>query len=334
MKVAINGFGRIGKLVFRAFLQKKIPNVEIIAINELGSLDSSYHLLQFDSSHGPLPIEIKKTKNGLKYKNKSIIFFAEKDPNKLPWKKMKIDIVLECSGIFTSKEKAMAHIKAGAKKVIISAPGKNVDATIVQGVNNHLVSKKHTIISNGSCTTNCLAPVAMVLDNGVGIENGFMTTIHSYTGDQRTLDQAHTDLRRSRAAASSMIPTSTGAASALSLVLPNLKGKLDGTAIRVPTPNVSLIDLTFVSKKKTNVDAINKLIIKASKTKSLKNILTVNSLPLVSIDFNHNPSSSIFDLTQTQVLNNKFCRVLSWYDNEWGFSNRMIDTMIDLKKYI
>jgi glyceraldehyde 3-phosphate dehydrogenase len=334
MKVAINGFGRIGKLVFRAFLEKKIPNVKIIAINELGSLDSSCHLLQYDSSHGLLPIEIKKTKNGLKYKNKSIIFFAEKDPNKLPWKKMKIDIVLECSGIFTSKEKAMAHIKAGAKKVIISAPATNVDATIVQGVNNHLVSNKHTIISNGSCTTNCLAPVAMVLDKGVGIENGFMTTIHSYTGDQRTVDQAHNDLRRSRAAATSMIPTSTGAASALSLVLPNLKGKLDGTAIRVPTPNVSLIDLTFVSKKKTDVDAINKLIIKASKTKKLKNILTVNNLPLVSIDFNHNPSSSIFDLTQTQVLNNNFCRVLSWYDNEWGFSNRMIETMMNFKKHI
>jgi len=334
MKVAINGFGRIGKLVFRAFLEKKIPNVEITAINELGSLDSSYHLLQFDSTHGHLPTKITKTKNGLKYKNKSIIFLSERDPNKLPWKKMKIDIVLECSGIFTSKEKAMAHIKAGAKKVIISAPATSVDATIVQGVNNHLISKKHTIISNGSCTTNSLAPIAMVLDKGVGIENGFMTTIHSYTGDQRSVDQAHSDLRRSRAAAISMIPTSTGAARALSLVLPNLKGKLDGTAIRVPTPNVSLIDLTFVSKIKTNVDAINELIIKASKTGKLKNILTTNNLPLVSIDFNHNSSSSIFDLTQTQVLNNKFCRVLSWYDNEWGFSNRMIETMMDFKKYI
>ena len=217
MKVAINGFGRIGKLVFRAFLEKKIPNVEIIAINELGSLDSSYHLLQFDSSHGHLQAKIKKTKNGLKYKNKSIIFLAESDPNKLPWKKMKIDIVLECSGIFASKEKAMAHIKAGAKKVIISAPATNVDATIVQGVNNHLISNKQTIISNGSCTTNCLAPIAMVLDKGVGIENGFMTTIHSYTGDQRTVDQAHSDLRRSRAAATSMIPTSTGAAKSIKL---------------------------------------------------------------------------------------------------------------------
>ena len=334
MRIAINGFGRIGKLVLRAFLEKKIKNAHIIAINELGSLDSSHHLMQYDSNHGILPVKIYKTKNGLKYNNKSITFFAEKDPMNLPWKKMKIDIVLECSGVFASKEKASAHLKAGAKKVIISAPANNVDATIVQGVNDNLLQKKHNIISNGSCTTNCLAPVAMVLDKEIGIEHGFMTTIHSYTGDQRTVDQAHSDLRRARTAAASMIPTSTGAAKALSLVLPNLKGKLDGTAIRVPTPNVSLIDLTFVSKKKTSIEKINKSIIKASKTKKLNNILTTNSLPLVSIDFNHNPSSSIFDLTQTQVLNNKFCRVLSWYDNEWGFSNRMIETMINLKKYL
>jgi len=334
MKVAINGFGRIGKLVFRAFLEKKIKNIEIVAINDLGGLDSSHHLVQYDTIHGILPIKINKTKNGLKYNNKLIIFFAEKDPINLPWKKMKVDIVLECSGVFASKEKASSHLKAGAKKVLISAPANNVDATIVQGVNDNLLQKRHHIISNGSCTTNCLAPVAMVLDKEIGIEHGFMTTIHSYTGDQRTVDQAHSDLRRARAAAASMIPTSTGAAKALSLVLPNLKGKLDGTAIRVPTPNVSLIDLTFVSKKKTSIEKINQSIIKASKTKKLNNILTTNSLPLVSIDFNHNSSSSIFDLTQTQVLNNKFCRVLSWYDNEWGFSNRMIETMINLKKYI
>ncbi len=334
MKIAINGFGRIGKLVFRAFLEKNIKNAEIVAINELGSLESSYHLMQYDTTHGILPIKIQKTKNGLKYKNKFITFLAERDPINLPWKKMGVDIVLECSGVFASKEKANAHLKAGAKKVIISAPAAGVDATIVQGVNNDLISKKHNIISNGSCTTNCLAPVAMVLDKKIGIENGFMTTIHSYTGDQRTVDQAHSDLRRARTAAASMIPTSTGAAKALSLVLPNLKGKLDGTAIRVPTPNVSLIDLTFVSKKKTTIENINNAINSASKTKKLKNILTTNSLPLVSIDFNHNPSSSIFDLTQTQVLNNKFCRILSWYDNEWGFSNRMIETMLDLKKYL
>jgi len=226
------------------------------------------------------------------------------------------------------------HINAGAKKVIISAPGSNVDATIVQGVNDNILKSKHNIISNGSCTTNCLAPVAMVLDKNVGIENGFMTTIHSYTGDQRTVDQTHSDLRRARGASISMIPTSTGAAKALSLVLPKLKGRLDGTAIRVPTPNVSLIDFTFTAKKQTSVEKINNCMINASQNKLLRNILTINKLPLVSIDFNHNSSSSIFDLTQTQVVNQKFCRVLSWYDNEWGFSNRMIDTVIDLKKFL
>ena len=334
MRVAINGFGRIGKLVFRAFLEKNLKGVEIVAINELGSLDSSLHLMQFDSIHGKLPFEIKKNKDGLKYKNKTIKFFSEIDPINLPWKKLKVDIVLECSGVFSSKEKSSAHISAGAKKVIISAPASNVDATIVQGVNNQILTKKHNVISNGSCTTNCLAPVVMVLDKGVGIESGFMTTIHSYTGDQRTVDQSHSDLRRARGAAISMIPTSTGAAKALSLVLPKMQGRLDGTAIRVPTPNVSLIDFTFTSKKKTTVEKINKLAINASKTKGLKNILTTNELPLVSIDFNHNSSSSVFDLTQTQVLNGRFCRVLSWYDNEWGFSNRMIETMLDLKKLL
>ena len=334
MKIAINGFGRIGKLVFRAFLEKKLSNVEVVAINELGGLDSSIHLLKFDSVHGKLPLDIKKYKNGMKYKNKFVNFYSEKDPKNLPWKKLNVDIVLECSGVFTSKEKALSHMQAGAKKVIISAPGKNVDATIVKGVNDNILTKNHNIISNGSCTTNCLAPVAMILDQGIGIESGFMTTIHSYTGDQRTVDQNHSDMRRARGASISMIPTSTGAAKALSLVLPKLKGKLDGTAIRVPTPNVSLIDLTFVSKKKTSVEKINNLILKASRTSSLKNILSTNNLPLVSIDFNHNASSSIFDLTQTQVLNNKFCRILSWYDNEWGFSNRMVETMMDLKKFV
>ena len=332
MRVAINGFGRIGKLVFRAFLEKKIKGVDIVAINELGSLDSSYHLLKFDSTHGQLTENVIKTKDSIKYNNKKILFYSEKDPAKLPWKKLKIDIVLECSGVFASKEKSYSHIIAGAKKVIISAPAKGVDATIVQGVNNQILKKKHQIISNGSCTTNCLAPVAMILDKHLGIESGYMTTIHSFTGDQRTLDQAHNDLRRARTASLSLIPTSTGAAKALGIVLPKLAGKLDGTAIRVPTPNVSLIDLTFVSKKKTSVDKINLLMISASKNKNLKGILSINKLPLVSIDFNHNSSSSIFDLTQTQVINNKFCRILSWYDNEWGFSNRMIDTMLDLKK--
>ena len=334
MKIAINGFGRIGKLVFRAFLEKKIKDAQVVAINELGGIESSIHLLKYDSIHGIMPLNINKAKKGIKVGPHNIDFYSEKDPNKLPWKSLNVDIVLECSGVFTSKEKAVAHINAGAKKVIISAPGANVDKTIVQGVNNHELNSKHNIISNGSCTTNCLAPLAMVLDKELGIDSGFMTTIHSYTGDQRTVDQTHKDLRRARAAAVSLIPTSTGAAKAISLVLPKLKGKLDGTAIRVPTPNVSLIDFTFISKKKTNPNEINSLILKASKSKALKNILTVNDMPLVSIDFNHNPSSSIFDSTQTQVVKDKFCRILSWYDNEWGFSNRMIETMLNLKKFI
>ncbi len=334
MRIAINGFGRIGKLVFRAFLEKKLKNIEVVAINELGSFDSSIHLLKFDSIHGTLPSKIIKTKSGIAIGKNKIKFFAERDPKNLPWKLLNIDVVLECSGVFTSKETAIAHINAGAKKVIISAPASNVDKTIVQGVNNEELNKKHNIISNGSCTTNCLAPLAMVLDANLGIDSGFMTTIHSYTGDQRTVDQGHKDLRRARAAAESMIPTSTGAAKALSLVLPKLEGRLDGTAIRVPTPNVSLIDFTFISKIKTNSEKINSIVTKASKLKKLKNILTINNLPLVSVDFNHNSSSSIFDTTQTQVVKDKFCRVLSWYDNEWGFSNRMIDTMIDLKRFI
>ena len=333
MRVAINGFGRIGKLVFRAYLERKIKNIEIVAINELGSLESSLHLLQYDSSHGNFPFIIKKTKNGLKYNNKNILFLSEKEPSKLPWKKLNIDVVLECSGLFASWEKSNNHIIAGAKKVLISAPTKNADITIVQGVNNDKLNSNHKIISNGSCTTNCLAPIAMILENTFGIESGFMTTIHSFTGDQRTVDQSHSDLRRARTASSSMIPTSTGAAKAIGLVLPSLVGKLDGTAIRVPTPNVSLIDLTFTSKKATTINKINNTMIKASKKKIMKNILSVNNLPLVSVDFNHSPYSSIFDSTQTQVINKKFCRVLSWYDNEWGFSNRMIDTLINLKKY-
>ena len=334
MRVAINGFGRIGKLAFRAFLERKIKNVNFVAINELGSLDSSVHLLKYDSTHGYLNKRINQSKNGIKYDGGEIKFFSEKDPKNLPWKKLKIDVVLECSGAYTSKEKANEHIKSGAKKVIISAPGKNADATIVYGVNNNILTKKDKIISNGSCTTNCLAPVAMVLDKFLGIESGFMTTIHSFTGDQRTLDSSHSDLRRARTASSSIIPTSTGAAKAIGLVLPNLKGKLDGTAIRVPTNNVSLIDFKFISKKNTSIEEINKIILKSSQSKFLKNILTINKLPLVSVDFIHNASSSVFDVTQTQVVNSNFCRVLSWYDNEWGFSNRMIDTLIEIKKIL
>ena len=248
MKVAINGFGRIGKLVFRALLEKNPKDINIVAINELGSVESSAHLLKYDSVHGILKDEISSIKNGLKIGKHKINFYSERDPNNLPWKSLKVDVVLECSGVFTSKEKAISHLNAGAKKVIISAPASNVDATIVQGVNNDTIKKNHNVISNGSCTTNCLAPLAMVLDEKLGIESGFMTTIHSYTGDQRTVDQTHSDFRRARAAAESMIPTSTGAAKALSLVLPKLKGKLDGTAIRVPTPNVSLLSLIHISE--------------------------------------------------------------------------------------
>ena len=334
MRVAINGFGRIGKLVYRAFLERKLKGIDIVAINELGSIESSYHLLKYDSTHGKLNFDISINKNSFKYDNKIVKFFNEKNPQKLPWKKLNVDIVLECSGFFASRELSFKHIQAGAKKVLISAPGSNVDATIVKGVNNNILSKDHKIISNGSCTTNCLAPVVMILNKELKILSGFMTTVHSYTGDQKTVDQAHTDLRRARAAADSFIPTSTGAAKAIDLVLPEMEGKLDGTAIRVPTSNVSLIDLTFTCNIKTSVKKINNLMIKASKSSKLKNILTINSLPLVSKDFNHNSSSAIFDTTQTQVINKNFCRILAWYDNEWGFSNRMIDTMLDIKKLL
>ena len=334
IKIAINGFGRIGRLIFRSHIERKIKNIEIVAINDLGSIEANAHLVNYDSTHGIINNLVKFNKKEFIVRNKKIKVFAEKSPEKLPWKKLGIDIVLECTGFFTSKEDAKRHILAGAKKVIISAPAKGIDATIVQGVNNKILNKKHKIISNGSCTTNCLAPVAMILNNSFGIESGYMTTIHSFTGDQRTLDTLHSDLRRSRPASESLIPTSTGAAKALGLVLPELEGKLDGTAIRVPTQNVSLIDLTFVSKKKTTIEKINKAMENASKTKNFKGILTINKLPLVSKDFNHNPSSSIFDSTQTQVINGNFCRILSWYDNEWGFSNRMIDSAIQLGKLI
>ena len=332
VKIAINGFGRIGRLIFRAFIEKNLNNIDIVAVNDLGSIEANAHLLNYDSTHGKLINKIKTNKLGFIANNKQISVYAEKNPENLPWKKLGVDIVLECTGLFTTKEKAMMHIIAGAKKVIISAPATNAEATIVQGVNNHDLKKNYKIISNGSCTTNCLAPVAMVLNESIGIISGYMTTIHSYTGDQSTLDTLHSDLRRARSANESLIPTSTGAARAIGLVLPKLAGKLDGTAIRVPTSNVSLIDLTFISKKKSSIKIINDSIIKASKTKKLKGILSTNTLPLVSKDFNHNSSSSIFDLTQTQVINGNFCRVLSWYDNEWGFSNRMIDTAIEFGK--
>ena len=334
VNVAISGFGRIGRLVLRSIIESKRKDINVVAINDLAPVDTNAFLLANDTVHGPLNEKISVKKNKMTIGRKTISVLNERDPQKLPWKKMKIDVALECTGLFTSKEKASMHIKAGAKKVLVSAPCSEADKTIVYGVNEQEITRNDLVVSNASCTTNCLAPVVKVLHEKFGIVHGYMTTIHAFTGDQSVLDTFHPDLRRARASGDSMIPTSTGAAKALSLVLPKLKGKLDGTAIRVPTPNVSLIDLTFVSKKKTSPEKINSLVIQASKTKKLNGILTTNSLPLVSIDFSHNSSSSVFDISQTQVVKDKFCRVLSWYDNEWGFSNRMVDTMIDLKKFI
>jgi glyceraldehyde 3-phosphate dehydrogenase len=326
VKVAINGFGRIGRLVLRAAFESKRKDIRFVAINDLGSIEDNAYLLQYDTVHGPFPGKVKTTKTGINLGNGTIKVFAERDPTKLPWDKLGIDVVLECTGIFTKREHADKHLAAGAKRVLISAPASGEDLTVVCGVNDDKLRKKHKVVSNASCTTNCLAPVAHVLHRAIGIQQGYMTTIHSYTGDQRLLDTLHSDRRRARAAGMSMIPTSTGAAKAVGLVLPELNGKLDGCAIRVPTANVSIVDLSFTAKRKTSVDEINKAIIRASKGNRLKGILTVNDAPLVSVDFNHNPASSIFDLTQTQVVEGKLCRVASWYDNEWGFSNRMVDT--------
>ena len=333
IRVGINGFGRIGRLILRAILENYKGKIEVVGINDLGSIEANAHLIKFDSTHGTLTHDVKVSADGFQIGDQKIKVFAERDPAKIPWGKIGADVVLECTGFFLDKASAGKHIEAGAKKVIISAPAKEVDFTVVQGVNNKDLTKDHNIISNGSCTTNCLAPVAMVLENTFGIEYGYMTTIHSYTGDQKLLDTLHKDLRRARASGDSMIPTSTGAAKAMSLVLPSLKGKLDGTAIRVPTSNVSLIDLTFVTKKELNSEDINQAMKNAAQG-PLKGILAVNAAPLVSKDFNHNPHSSIFDLTQTQVVKNKLSRVLSWYDNEWGFSNRMCDTAIQIANLI
>ncbi len=333
VKVGINGFGRIGRLILRAILENYKNKIQVVAINDLGSIEINAHLIKYDSTHGIINEEIQTLKDGFKIGNQEIKVFSEKEPASIPWGKVGADVVLECTGIFLDKLSAEKHIKGGAKKVIISAPAKDVDFTIVQGVNSKDLKKDHNIISNGSCTTNCLAPVAMVLEKTFGINYGYMTTIHSYTGDQKLLDTLHKDLRRARSTEGAMIPTSTGAAKAMSLVLPSLKGKLDGTAIRVPTPNVSLIDLTVVTEKEVTVEKINDAMTKAAGGE-LKGVLDVNEKPLVSKDFNHNPHSSIFDITQTQVIKGKFSRVLSWYDNEWGFSNRMCDTSIQIARLI
>jgi glyceraldehyde 3-phosphate dehydrogenase len=325
-RVAINGFGRIGRLVARAMLEKKDSGLELVAVNDLADAQSNALLFKRDSVHGPWRGAVSADGNDLIVDGRRIHVTAERDPSKLPHKDFAIDIVLECTGFFTDRDKAEAHIAAGASKVLISAPAKGVDLTVVFGVNHEKLTAAHTIVSNASCTTNCLAPVAKVLNDTIGIERGLMTTIHAYTNDQKILDQIHKDMRRARAAAMSMIPTTTGAARAVGEVLPELKGKLDGSAVRVPTPNVSMVDLVFTPKRDTDVAEVNGALKAASESGPLKGILAYTDEPLVSIDFNHDPASSTVDSLETAVLEGKLVRVLSWYDNEWGFSNRMVDT--------
>jgi len=324
IRIAINGFGRIGRLVLRAAAESGRNDVEIVGVNDLGSVETNAHLLRYDSVHGRFAGDVTVRGDSIDFGHGPVKVTAERDPSRLPWKDLGVDVALECTGIFTKRDAAAAHIEAGARRVLISAPATNADLTVVYGVNHDRLTGEHQVVSNASCTTNCLAPVAKVLNDAIGIERGFMTTIHSYTGDQPVLDTLHKDLHRARAAAMSMIPTSTGAARAVGLVLPELAGKLDGTAIRVPTPNVSLVDLTFTAARDTSVDEINAAV-RAAADGALKGVLAVNDQPLVSSDFNHNPASSTFDLGQTQVIEGRFVRVLSWYDNEWGFSNRMSD---------
>jgi len=334
VRVAISGFGRIGRNVLRAIADMKRTDLEVVAINDLASSKDNAHLFKYDSVHGIFQGVVQVDEDTIDVGlGNPIKVLAERDPAKLPWKDMGIDIVMECTGVFTSKEKASLHLEAGAKRVLVSAPASGADLTVVYGVNHDQLTADHKVVSNASCTTNCLAPVAKVLNDLCGIQSGFMTTIHAYTGDQRILDSAHKDMRRARAAGMSMIPTSTGAAKAVGLVLPELDGKLDGTAIRVPTPNVSVIDLKIVPERETSVEEINQAVENAA-SKDLKGVLSTVSEDLVSIDFNHSPFSSNFDLTQTQIVNGKLVRVLSWYDNEWGFSNRMSDTAVAMAKFL
>ena len=331
VKVAINGFGRIGRNVLRAIIESGRTDIEVVAINDLGPVETNAHLLRYDSVHGRFPAEVKVSGDTIDVGRGPIKVSAERNPADLPWGN--VDVVMECTGIFASKEKAQAHLQNGAKRVLISAPGDNADKTIVYGVNHDTLTADDIIVSNASCTTNCLSPVVKVLNDTVGITRGFMTTIHSYTGDQPTLDTMHKDLYRARAAAVSMIPTSTGAAKAVGLVLPELKGKLDGVAIRVPTPNVSVVDLTFEAARDTSVEEINNAI-RAAADGPLKGILGYTDEPLVSIDFNHDPHSSVFHMDQTKVMEGKLVRILTWYDNEWGFSNRMSDTAVAMGKLL
>ncbi|MBA8905707.1 type I glyceraldehyde-3-phosphate dehydrogenase [Aminobacter ciceronei] len=333
VRVAINGFGRIGRNIVRAIYESGRKDIDVVAVNDLGPVETNAHLLRYDSVHGRFPHEVKVEGDQINIGTDKFKVTAIKDPSQLPWKELGVDIALECTGIFTSKDKASAHLAAGAKRVIVSAPADGADLTVVYGVNHDKINKDHIVISNASCTTNCLAPVAMVLNNAFGIEKGFMTTIHAYTGDQPTLDTMHKDLYRARAAAMSMIPTSTGAAKAVGLVLPELKGKLDGVSIRVPTPNVSCIDFKFLAKKNVTVEEVNAVLIAAANG-PLKGVLAFTDEPLVSIDMNHNPASSTFALDQTKVIEGNLVRVMSWYDNEWGFSNRMADTAVVMGRTI
>ncbi|MDO8359378.1 MAG: type I glyceraldehyde-3-phosphate dehydrogenase [Devosia sp.] len=330
-RVAINGFGRIGRNILRAIVESGRTDIEVVAANDLGPVETNAHLLRYDSVHGRFPHEVTVSGDMIEAGGQKFKMTAVKDPSQLPHKEMNVDIVLECTGIFTSKEKASAHLAAGARKVIVSAPADGADLTVVYGINHDKLSKEHVVISNGSCTTNCLAPMAMIMNELVGIEKGMMTTIHSYTGDQPTLDTMHKYLYRARAAALSQIPTSTGAAKAIGLVLPELKGKLDGISIRVPTPNVSLVDLKFMSKRNTTVQEVNDALIAASEGK-LKGVMTFTRHPLVSSDLNHDPHSATILIDQTKVMDGNFVNILGWYDNEWGFSNRMVDVTAALAK--
>jgi glyceraldehyde 3-phosphate dehydrogenase len=333
VRVGINGFGRIGRNVLRAIVEAGRHDIEIVGINDLGPVETNAHLLRFDSVHGRFPGEVTVKGDTISVGNGAMKVTAVKDPAQLPWKELGIDVALECTGIFTSKEKATSHLRAGAKRVLVSAPADGADLTVVYGVNHDKLTKDHLVVSNASCTTNCLAPVAKVLNDAVGIDKGFMTTIHSYTGDQPTLDTMHKDLYRARAAALNMIPTSTGAAKAVGLVLPELAGKLDGVSIRVPTPNVSVIDFKFVAKRATTKDEVNGAVKRAA-DQQMKGILGYTEQPNVSMDFNHDPHSAVFHMDQTKVMDGTFVRVMSWYDNEWGFSNRMADTAVAMGKLI
>ena len=333
VRVAINGFGRIGRNVLRAIVESGRTDIEVVAINDLGPVETNAHLFRYDSVHGRFNGQVTVEGDTINVGRGPIKVTAIRNPAELPHKALGVDIALECTGIFTSKDKALAHITAGARRVLVSAPCDDADLTVVFGVNHDKLTKNHVVVSNASCTTNCLSPVAKVLNDTVGIEHGFMTTIHSYTGDQPTLDTMHKDLYRARAAALSMIPTSTGAAKAVGLVLPELNGKLDGAAIRVPTPNVSVVDLKFTSKRKTSKDEINAAIKRAA-SQELKGVLGYTDSSNVSIDFNHDSHSSVFHMDQTKVIDGNFVRILSWYDNEWGFSNRMSDTAVAMSKLI